>query len=350
MKQFFPYFIILALLAGCGQNEGDKEVNSVIGKGQMPNMAKSKNGDLHLVYGIGDSILYQSSGDGGKTFSSPFLVGVLPGLYDFATRGPQIASTDKGVTIIAGDRSGNIYSFLQREDGTWIKTGKVNDRDTVAKEGLMALDGDGNELFAVWLDIRGTNRNKIVGAASFDGGKTWLTNKIIYTSPDSVVCACCKPSVVVKHSQVSVMFRNWLNGNRDLYLISSNDGGNNFGEAGKLGESSWALNGCPMDGGAIALSQKDKPQTVWRRHDTIFACEPGKKEIAIGRGAGCTIDNFNDKTLYVWNEAGNIVCLLPGGTKKDLGKGSNPAIKAVGDKLTCIWESAGEIHRAQINI
>ncbi|HWB25329.1 MAG TPA: sialidase family protein [Chitinophagaceae bacterium] len=350
MKQFFSCFILFAVLAGCTRDKEDQEISTVIGKGQMPNAAKSNDGNIHLVYGSGDSILYQLSGDGGTTFSSPSLVGIIPGLYDFATRGPQIACSDSGVTIIGSDKSGNIFSFLKAGDGTWIKTGKVNDRDTVAKEGLMALGGDGNELFAVWLDIRGTNSNKIVGAASYNGGKTWQPNKIIYTSPDSVVCACCKPSVAVKGGKVYVMFRNWLSGNRDLYLISSPDGGSNFGEAERLGETSWKLNGCPMDGGAIVLSEKDKPQTVWRRHDTIFACEPGKKEVEIGKGVGCAVENLDNKNVYAWNEAGNIICLLPGGVKKMLGKGVIPVIKAVNNKLTCIWEDDGQIYRAQIKI
>jgi hypothetical protein len=46
---------------------------------------------------------------------------------------------------------------------------------------------------------------------------------MIYTSPDSTVCECCKPNVAMKGNNVYVMFRNWLHGNRDLYLIQSSD-------------------------------------------------------------------------------------------------------------------------------
>ena len=101
---------------------------------------------------------------------------------------------------------------------------------------------------------------------------------MIYTSPDSTVCECCKPSVVMKNNNVYVMFRNLLNGNRDLYLIQSADGGNSFGEAQKLGTGSWQLDGCPMDGGGIAVNDNGEVQTVWRRKNKIFAAAPGNSE------------------------------------------------------------------------
>ena len=58
---------------------------------------------------------------------------------------------------------------------------------------------------------------------------------MIHTSPDTSVCQCCKPSVVIKNNHIYVMFRNWLNGNRDLYLIQSDNSGTSFGTVQKLG-------------------------------------------------------------------------------------------------------------------
>jgi hypothetical protein len=37
----------------------------------------------------------------------------------------------------------------------------------------MSLVADGENAFAVWLDLRGNKRNKIYRAKSNDGGKTW---------------------------------------------------------------------------------------------------------------------------------------------------------------------------------
>jgi hypothetical protein len=50
-----------------------------------------------------------------------------------------------------------------------------------------------------------------------------------------------------------VMFRNLINGNRDLYLIESIDNGKTFGQATKPGNGYWKLNGCPMDEGGLAI-------------------------------------------------------------------------------------------------
>ena len=86
---------------------------------------------------------------------------------------------------------------------------------------------------------------------------------MIYSSPDTTVCECCKPSVAMKGNKVYVMFRNWLNGNRDLHIIQSNDGGINFGKAQKLGEGSWKLKGCPMDGGGVIINTDNSILTVF---------------------------------------------------------------------------------------
>jgi len=341
---FFNLVIAFSFFTSCGEQRSQK-LSAIIGQGQMPALALDNRTNLHLVYGNGDSILYAQSIDHGKTFLNASLVAVLPGLFATAMRGPQIASTKWGLTILASNKSGDIYSYCKDESGIWKKTARVNDVDTVAKEGLMALSGDGNNLFSVWLDLRGNKHNKIVGARSGDGGKSWSKNMLIYTSPDSSVCECCKPSVVVKADHVFVMFRNWLNGNRDLYLIQSHDGGNNFGAAEKLGNGNWKLDGCPMDGGGIVINSENTPQTVWRRQNKIFACEPGKPEIEIGQGRSCVVESVNDKNIYAWTENGEVICGLPHGRKQHLGKGVLPVIKAINNEhIICVWENDKQIH------
>jgi len=316
----------------------------------MPNIAKDKSGDIHLVYGIGDSIMYASSFDKGNSFSSPSLVATLPKLFSFAMRGPQIAVTNKGIIITACTSEGNIYSFYNQNE-KWKQGARVNDVDTVAKEGLMALSADGENALAIWLDLRGNKRNKIYGAKSNDGGKTWSENKMIYTSPDTTVCECCKPSVVMKGNHVYVMFRNWLNGNRDLYLIQSADGGASFGQAQKLGTGSWKLNGCPMDGGSLAIDQNGEIQTVWRRQNTIFAAIPGEPEKEIGEGRDCALEIVDNKNIYTWTEKGEVVLMNPNGEKKVLGKGSQPVLKALDkDHVICVWENEKQIHASVVEL
>jgi hypothetical protein len=347
-RSFFAIIFFALFFAGF-KKENKKESNDlIIGNGQMPNLTKDNSGNLYVVYGSSDSILYSFSNNGGKSFSTPELIAVLSQLTASSMRGPQIAFGKDGIIVLACTKPGNIFSYRKEKSGKWVQTAKVNDIDTVAKEAFMALSADGNNVFAAWLDLRDNKRNKIAGAKSTDGGKTWSKNSIVYTSPETSVCECCKPSVAVQGKNVYVMFRNWLQGKRDLYLIQSTDGGNSFGKASKLGTDSWLLNGCPMDGGGLALNNKGNPETVWRRNNTIYACQPGHPEIAIGNGRGCTMESVNGKNVYAWTENGEVIIRKPQGMKINIGKGQLPLIKSINNEhVLCIWENNKQIH-AQI--
>lgn len=349
MFSFIAFFFSLLSCLGCNEKK-DILKSAIIGQGKIPQLVRDSNNYLHIVYGKGDSIMYSNSKDDGRSFSSPSLVAIHPKLFSTAMRGPQIAQTNNGLAILGADESGDIYSYIKDESG-WKQASKVNDTAQVAKEGLMAVSGDGETLFAVWLDLRGNNRNKIVGSKSIDGGKSWSKNIQLYVSPDSTVCECCKPSVIVKKENVYVMFRNWLNGNRDLYLIQSHDNGISFGPAEKLGTKSWALNGCPMDGGGIAVSSNNTIQTVWRRENAIFAYEPGSQEILLGEGRSCVIETVGNKNVYAWTLKGEVICALPNNKTINLGKGSLPIIKEVNEKrVVCVWENDRQIEYSFIDL
>lgn len=349
-QNFLLLIVVIFSFTSCDNKVAIKSSDSVIAQGQMPNLARDKSGIVHLVFGSGDSILYTNSQDEGKSFSSPSLVAVLPKLAASHMRGPQIAATLDGVVITACNNAGNIFSFTRDQPGKWSQPVRVNDVDTIAKENLMALSADGNNAFAVWLDLR-DGHNRIYGAKSTDGGKSWSKNSLVYASPDTTVCECCKPSVTVKGNKVYVMFRNWLKGNRDLYLIQSADGGNTFGQAQKLGSGSWALNGCPMDGGGLAVNENSNAETVWNRKAVIYACEPGKVEKELGGGKNCTMESVNGKNVYAWVKDGNIVVVKPQGMKKNLGKGQLPILKAVSNEhVLCVWENDKQIHKAVLEL
>jgi hypothetical protein len=336
----------LCILLACNEKKATPKTDFVITSGQMPNLAKDKAGNLHLVYGIGDSIMYSYSSDKGNSFSTPTLIAVLPKLFSFATRGPQIAATNRGIIVTACTSTGNIYSYYKKNEN-WKQGARVNDLDTVAKEGLMALSADGNNAFTVWPDIRNNNGKgqRIFGAQSSDGGVTWSQNILVYASPDKTVCECCKPSLVMKDNNVYVMFRNWLNGNRDLYVIQSSNNGASFGQAQKLGMGSWKLDGCPMDGGGLAVNENGKVQTVWKREGKIYAAMPGMPENEIGEGRGCTIETVNNQNVYAYTEKGEVVFRKPKGQKEVLGKGSQPVLKALDkEHVICVWENDKQVH------
>ena len=348
MKTGLLIFVTAVAFFAC--RNGSMGSGNTIANGQMPNLSTDNSGIVHLVYGNGDSILYSSSSDKGNSFSSPAVVAILPELAASHMRGPQIAATSNGLVVTACTNQGNIFSFTKDETGKWSEGIRINDVDTIAKENLMALSADGNNAFAVWLDLR-EGHNRIYGAKSIDGGKSWTKNLLVYASPDTTVCECCKPSVAFKGNNVYVMFRNWLNGNRDLYLIQSSDGGNSFGQAQKLGNGSWTLNGCPMDGGGLAINRNGNTETVWNRKGTIYACEPGKEERKLGEGKNCTMESVNGKNVYAWVENGNVVVMKPQGKKENLGKGQLPVIKATNNEhILCVWENDRQIRKKVLEL
>ncbi len=347
MKKIILSFVSLFIfLIACTQQKDNNDIT--IAKGNMPAIAKDKKNIISIVYGTGDSIMYMSSSDG-MSYSSPALVAVLPGLFASATRGPQVAATSNGLVVTACNKNGNIFSFTKDRSGKWTKAKKVNDVDENAKEGLIDLSADGLNTYAIWLGVNNPKGQKVYGAKSTDGGTTWSKNILVYASPDGSVCECCKPSVSVKGNNVYVMFRNWLNGNRDLYLIKSSDGGNSFAKAQKLGNGSWKLNGCPMDGGGLAINSSGTPETVWRREGKIFAASPGSPEIEVGEGRSCSIETINNKNIYAWTEKGKVIVMKPRRIKINLGEGSLPLLKALNDeKVICVWENENKIHSAVV--
>jgi len=140
------------------------------------------------------------------------------------------------------------------------------------------------------------------------------------------------------------MFRNSLQGNRDLYLIQSADNGQTFGAAEKLGKGSWRLEGCPMDGGGLAVDNNGVAQTVWRREKKVYYAQPGETEKEMGVGKDCSIETINGKNIIAWaDSANNITCILPGGKKVIAGKGNLPLLKAADGKVLCVWQDDGEI-------
>jgi len=139
-----------------------------------------------------------------------------------------------------------------------------------------------------------------------------------------------------------MMWRNALNGSRDLYYTSSVDGGKTFASARKLGDGTWTLNACPMDGGDMTAVGHGRIDSVWRRQEEIFAVSPGKEEQVLGKGRNPVIV-YGSKGRYVaWDDVGTkqAVLLSPGTSKPvPLGKQSQfvDLASSVG-KVVAAWE------------
>ena len=142
--------------------------------------------------------------------------------------------------------------------------------------------------------------------------------------------------------RVTVMFRNWLNGSRDFYTTTSNDRGTTFSPAHKVGEGTWKLSGCPMDGGAIDFDANGAILTVWRREKTVFTAKENELELPLAESASQPIlAASKDRIHYLWENNGNLI--LKSGESADqlfAEKGAAASIAALpSGGAIVVWES-----------
>ncbi|MBA4057726.1 MAG: hypothetical protein C0490_23630, partial [Marivirga sp.] len=175
----------------------------------------------------------------------------------------------------------------------------------------------------------------------------WSTNKFAYKSPESHVCECCKPSIVAKGKTVSIMFRNWLKGSRDLYLISSADGGLTFSDALKLGNGTWQLKGCPMDGGGLFIDANNNINTAWQREGIVYYAQPGQQEQKIGDGRHVGLSG----NIITWEDGSDLMIRPMNGEPKKIGEGTALKVFEFNDKsILAVWEKDDQIQYKKITL
>jgi hypothetical protein len=319
-------------------------------EGRQPQVAASGN-LVSVAYGRGNEVLVTSSEDGAQNWSSPVALPEHGVLSLGMLRGPRIVREGNVVLVsaIAGARGkgadGDLWLWRSEDGGkSWSAGVKLNDIEGAAREGLHAMAGGGGKVYAVWLDLRAKG-TKLMGTMSEDGGKTWSANRVVYASPGGSICECCHPSLTVDgKGQAWMMFRNSLEGRRDMY-VQAWEGG----EARKLGLGEWVLNACPMDGGmAVVDGKSGKVFSVWRREKKIFAAWDGAAEVELGEGkhpvawqvAWQGASQGKDGMRVVWMEGAG----LRNKTGVLAAEGAYPAVAALQDgRALLAYEAQGQI-------
>ncbi len=197
---------------------------------------------------------------------------------------------------------------------------------------------------------RNGNRVKIQGkiyvSSSKDGGKTWEPSSLVYQSPDGSVCECCKPSILSNSKgTLYLMFRNNINGSRDLHLTVSTDNGKTFSEPEKLGTGTWKIDGCPMDGGGITYNENSGFVSVWQREGEVFSSKNQFDENQIGYGRSPFISSHKNRIEVVYTSGENIIATrLNDSFSKTIGTGSFPKVIALENASLYIWMNEKGIH------
>ncbi len=315
-----------------------------------PQIAIDADDRVYVAYGMGDATYVSISNDKGSSYGEPTKVGEPGKLSLGMRRGPRIGSHKGVVTITAvyGGRGkgqdGDIVAFRSADKGkTWSGPTRVNDVEGSGREGLhgMAVAPDGT-LACAWLDLRDKG-TKLYMATSKDGGAKWSENRLVYASPRGTICECCHPSLAFdSNGKLHVMFRNVLEGARDMYLTSSSDL-RTFTAATKLGQGTWMIDACPMDGGMLAIGPKGSVETIWRRESTIFRSQVTGEE-ALGDGRNPWIARGASGTYLAWQNGKDIIFAASGSNPNRVSQeGNDPVVAASPDGKLVIgaWNENG---------
>jgi hypothetical protein len=315
---------------------------------RQPQLAAS--GKLVAVtFGAENAIYYSSSQDGGRSFAKPSKIAELPGLLLGRHRGPRIAITKAAIVISAISKlEGDVVVWRSIDSGrTWMRGASANQTHRTAIEGLHAMIAlpDGG-LYAVWLDTPGKGK-RLMGARSDDDGATWSKNTLIYQSPGGKICECCHPSLAAApDGELHAMWRNSLDGDRDMYTSVSHDGGRSFDAASKVGAGTWHLEACPMDGGGIAVARDGKLVATFRRQQDVFLDIGNQPETLVAGGKDPAIAVNTRGVFVAWSGKDGVMAKVPGKAEPlDLDSdGGFPQLVPLPDgTVLAAWERKGEI-------
>jgi hypothetical protein len=232
------------------------------------------------------------------------------------------------------DQEGNLLWVFLNAEGEAIKAENIE-----AYKEFKKRNGD-----------RVKPKGKIYVSSSSDDGRTWTKSQLAYKSPDGSVCECCKPSIESDvEGNLFVMFRNNLNGSRDLHYTESTDNGTTFSKPQKLGSGTWKINGCPMDGGGITLYDSGELNTVWQREGQVYLANSELEEKLIGQGRSPSISSHGHDTNIVFTRGDEIMAADgPMFQPLSIGNGNSPRVLTLSDGAVYIWSNESGIQFKKI--
>ncbi|HLK65262.1 MAG TPA: sialidase family protein [Bryobacteraceae bacterium] len=309
---------------------------------QQPQIA-SDGRDVGIVFGARNTIYYAHNE------APPVTVAEAPVLSLGNHRGPRLAFTADAIVITAGvGPAGQQYapntlrSWRSTDHGKTWNAGPDISTPGTGGMGFQAVGSDGKRrLFAAWIGPQ-NGAPRLFVAHSDDSGTTWSKQTVL----SQTVCECCHPTVTISDDgTVRILFRNSLDGNRDFYLATARDG-EHF-EIAKLGQGSWKLDACPMDGGGMGEFD-GAVTTLWRRKSDLFLATPGEPEEQLATGHNAAVALRKDGVYAVWSDGASIMAKVPGKAPYVLSKsGGFPALTARGP-VVAAWEDNGRIRTERL--
>ncbi|HYS72523.1 MAG TPA: sialidase family protein [Thermoplasmata archaeon] len=265
-------------------------VHTVVGNGGLVDkdaMWVDPSNRIYAIWDEGNVLAVTWSDNGGATWKKPFVnpqdspsSNVLGTVIETAANGT--------VYVVWWDFSrSNIYFDWSSDRGTtWHTDKRVNDRDGSASGGgwqlsipAMNVDQNSGAIYVAWPDVRNGNLD-IYMSGSTDGGLTWSANNRINDDSDSTT-QYMVDLAIDSHGTVHAAWEDERSGAWNIYYSNSTDGGATW--AANLRVSSEDTSGSynrPGDYFAIEAGPNDYIYVIWTDgrgddFDIYYARSPG---------------------------------------------------------------------------
>jgi hypothetical protein len=223
-----------------------------VSAGRDPVVAVRASGALSLLKVEGKDLWLETSFDGGDSFEQRVRVNDVPGeVSSHSESSPRLLVRSRSEFYVAwqtrreGGRAALRFSRSLNWGETFSKAMDVADSSPSQSFYTMSVSPRGT-IYIAWL-----SSSAVYIARSMDRGASFAA-PVRVTGDDS--CPCCRPSIsFTGESAVHVAWRRVIEHNvRDIFVSTSNDGGETWKPGVRVAEDNWKLNGCPHSGAATA--------------------------------------------------------------------------------------------------
>ena len=250
----------------------DSIILPVMGKSHLPRL-KASGGKLHMTWVEQEdkqAILKYASYDSSK-WSVPRTITSGDNWFvnwaDFPALG---VNGDFVLTNILEKSAAGTYDYnikLQLTKGDQIiKDDFLLNTDGIdAEHGFVSIQAYDGGFYASWLDGRNTkNEDKTKNQMTLRSAYIDLAGNITQnTEIDNRVCDCCNTAIAITNNGPITVYRDRTEAKpevRDMAIVRWVDG--SWTKPMAIGNDNWELNGCPVNGPAIA-AQEEKVVVSW---------------------------------------------------------------------------------------
>lgn len=247
------------------------ETPAAAGSGE-PNLAVAPDGRILLswVESIGENqhgLRYASRSKGGA-WSAPRTVATGAGWFVNWADFPSMAVLSDGTFFAhwlakrgAGTYSYDVRVATSRDGGqTWSEPVTPHRDGAEAEHGFVSMTGTSEAMNLVWLDGRKTAGKSHDGHADPQAEMSLVhatVDRDGRLGPESVldgrVCDCCQTDAAAAEGAIVVVYRDRSEKEvRDMSVVRLVDG--RWSEPRPLARDGWEINGCPVNGPAIAAA------------------------------------------------------------------------------------------------